>query len=316
MKTRNRHGEVSRVHSARTPDDEATRVCVASHLAELFRYHVHSPDLVDGELARSGLLTRARALALDSGFPNERVEPSLSDFVDRIIEGANTEDDLIRLSGTCPKGPDVNVRPLLLAFVSQLSVLGYSPWFLPDLRRKKRKGGQHIYGIITGPNGKHSELQRIWIGISGCLPKGVMIDTITGWSPESTKKEIGAKAFTTTGDSSCLRVNLLGNDKRDGVVGYALKPLPHGLVRDLDHDVIACGWLQAAWRAFRGSEGSMVHAPFGTPLVTQLHHGATGVTARVCPECKERALRRRQSTCGGRCRTQKYRTLKKEKGTR
>lgn len=290
-----RYGGVTSVQTARTADDPAMRLLVASHLAEIFRYRVMAPDLVDSELARYSLFIRAGAGALDTAD-----RPAWFDFAEAIIKRARPTGDLVRVSGTCPRGRDLDIRPLMHAFVVTIAANGMSGWIVLDLRKKRKVGGQHFYGLAATAKGMQRALARMWIEASGCSEKGVRTQTIRGW-PE----------FTRTGNSTKLRTNLVGHSGAGlGVIGYALKPLPRG-TRDLDLDVAACGWLADIWRAFRVSKAARVATPIETALVTPLHHGATAVTApRLCPVCRERRLTRRQQTCGGRCRTRKHRAQK------
>ncbi len=277
-----------------------------------------APGLIDLAIERCGgltLNTRALDTTLSPTARGQQHSPkhlassdtpdAIADLVDRIIEGADIGGDLVRVSGTCPKGQDLDVRPLMRAYVERIKEAGMSAWFLHDQRKARKIGGEHIYGIVACPNGMQSLLASMWMAISHCTSDGLRIDTVGGWSPDSTKgrraKKVGAKPYTTTGDATFLRVNLLGDEVKGdhGAISYALKPLPRGPARDLEHDVAACGWLEDAWRRSRGLDPPLL------PL-TPLERSSTMVVAvpRPCLVCGGSLARKRAKAkfCSTRCR--------------
>lgn len=243
--------------------------------------------LASGEA--EGLLIRARAL---DTHPSSSTDPLIDRFVDHILETADTTKDLIALSATCPRGRDRDVLPLMREYVARAADAGDSAWLVRDLRRKKKIGGEHAYGIVSCSD--PATAVDSWIDLSGADPKCVRHTDVRGWD-----------AFVESADADDLRLNLAGNRERHGVISYALKPLPRGIARDLDRDVAVSGFLEGAWWAARGLDAGSVAPPSRERFRTMVQSVPRGCL--VCGAPFPKTKRSHADYCSPRCRKRQWR---------
>ena len=248
--TRSCDTAVTPVHSARTPDAASTRMLLDVYLPELSRLRHVDPLLVENELARYGLFTRAGALDFRIS-EDEELDP-FDLFISEIIEHTDRDLDLTRWSLTAPEGRDDRVAILAAGreLLARINAYGdhAGAWIARDRRDVDGDAGHHWYGVTAAKREERSSILDAWISITKAKKRTIDIRTVGRWSH-----------YATTGDDRRLRHHLTK------CIEYELKDLPRGEVRDLDTDVLVSGGLDAPWSAFRKAGGPSAHRRPASP---------------------------------------------------